>query len=1055
MTTETPRRRRTLSERRGEPAPDLDVPVEPTDEPADVPLGSTMPTLTPEPPVVSARSPLASYRNLVALAAPTGLFPVLVLLGLAAVERFDAVAFGILAPEIRASFHLSDAQFVPISTLTGLLPLLLSVPLGYWADRTNRIWLSRIGGLVWGITAIITGAAPALFVLILARLAGGTGQLVNEVAHPSLLADFYKPKALAPMFSFYGVAAGAIGLVAGPLSGVLGEAFGWRPTFILLGLPTFVLVGVLLRVKEPARGGSLGVDEAALAAAEGETAAPGMGESYRRLRAIRSLRRTWLAAFFFGGGVAPFATYLSLFFNDVYHVKPDVRGYISALFGIMGLVGLAVGGKLAQDQVNRARPQYLPVVNGLMIVQFGVGIFLMAIAPTFVLSVLAVSFLSIGAAGFLPAYRTLVAIVVSPRLRSQAFAWSLVWFLFGALFSSVIVGSIGDNSGQRSALTVLSVIVVIGGLVAFTSRFTVRRDVAEATKIQTAAKSDALLTCNGLDVAYDGGVQVLFGVDFEVMEGQVIALLGTNGAGKSTLLRAISGLLDPVGGAIFFGGRDITHLDAVSKAAMGIVQVPGGRGVFPGLTVAENLKIAGWLYRRDSAYLEEATERVLGYFPILREYFDLPAANLSGGQQQMLTLAQALLTKPKLLMIDELSLGLAPVIVDQLLATVRQLAAEGTTIILVEQSVNVALTIADTAYFMEKGEVRFNGPTAELLDRPDVLRAVFLEGAGSMAEATGAAANGTAKAPAQAKREAVVRRETDVPALRCSNVTKRFGGVTANNDVSFDLWPEQILGIIGPNGAGKTTLFDLLCGYAIPDSGTVELHGLDITALSPDARAWKGLGRSFQDAKLFPALTVGETVALSFEKKMTVRDPLAAALNLPAVFDSEREVQERVDELIELMGLEAFRDKFVAELSTGSRRIVDLACILATEPKVILFDEPSSGIAQRETEALGPLLTRIREATGASLLVIEHDMPLITSISDEILALDLGAVLMQGAPDEVINDPRVVSSYLGTSEDVVHRSGTRDRDRGGDSTAAPTAPTRRRRTRTGDASKGS
>jgi branched-chain amino acid transport system ATP-binding protein len=302
-----------------------------------------------------------------------------------------------------------------------------------------------------------------------------------------------------------------------------------------------------------------------------------------------------------------------------------------------------------------------------------------------------------------------------------------------------------------------------------------------------------------------------------------------------------------------------------------------------------------------------------------------------------------------------------------------------------------------------------------------VLRSVFLEGAGSVDGAKGATNGKATKTPARARR--VATSEDEAPVLSVRDVTKRFGGVTANEDIAFDLMPEQILGIIGPNGAGKTTLFDLLCGYAIPDSGTVELLGEDITSLSPDARAWKGLGRSFQDARLFPALTVNETIALSFEKRIDVRDPVAAALNLPSVAASEREVTERVDELVELMNLQAFRDKFVAELSTGSRRIVDLACILATEPKVILFDEPSSGIAQRETEALGPLLLRIREATGASLLVIEHDMPLITSISDEILALDLGRVVTQGAPDLVINDPRVVSSYLGNSEEVVNRSG--------------------------------
>jgi len=241
--------------------------------------------------------------------------------------------------------------------------------------------------------------------------------------------------------------------------------------------------------------------------------------------------------------------------------------------------------------------------------------------------------------------------------------------------------------------------------------------------------------------------------------------------------------------------------------------------------------------------------------------------------------------------------------------------------------------------------------------------------------------------------------------------------------VSLTLREGEILGLLGPNGAGKTTLFDLISGFVPVDSGRVVLHGLDITRLTPDARARLGLGRSFQDSKLFPSMTVADAIRVAFERHIQVRDPLAAALNLPAVADSESAVTERVDELIETLGLGAFRNKFVSEISTGTRRLIDLACIVAHEPSVILFDEPSSGIAQRETEALGPLLRRIRDITSSSLLVIEHDMPLLTSLADEVVALDLGRVVMQGTPDEVVNDARVVTAYLGSGQDAVARSG--------------------------------
>jgi ABC-type branched-subunit amino acid transport system ATPase component len=168
---------------------------------------------------------------------------------------------------------------------------------------------------------------------------------------------------------------------------------------------------------------------------------------------------------------------------------------------------------------------------------------------------------------------------------------------------------------------------------------------------------------------------------------------------------------------------------------------------------------------------------------------------------------------------------------------------------------------------------------------------------------------------------------------------------------------------------------------------------------------------------------VEETIALARERHVAVRDPFATAVGLPMVAESEAAVAARVDELIELVGLQAYRSKFVRELSTGTRRIVDLCCLLAHEPDVMLFDEPSSGIAQREAEALGPMILRIREATGAAMIVIEHDMPLIRSVSDEILALDLGRVVTRGRPDDVLHDARVVASYLGTDEVVAARSG--------------------------------
>jgi branched-chain amino acid transport system ATP-binding protein len=371
--------------------------------------------------------------------------------------------------------------------------------------------------------------------------------------------------------------------------------------------------------------------------------------------------------------------------------------------------------------------------------------------------------------------------------------------------------------------------------------------------------------------------------------------------------------------------------------------------------------------------------------------------------------------------------------------------------------VNVALPIADRAYFMEKGEVRFEGSAAELLGRKDILRSVFLLGAardfGRGAEPIGKSA-GPRKPGAPAARDEAAVAGRALPAakvrptaasvngdgyarqpangqagpeteavLEASHLGASFGGIRAVLDVSLAVAPGEILGVIGPNGAGKTTVFDLLSGFVKPVSGKVLLRGIDVTDWSPDDRAWQGLGRSFQDARIFPSMTVAENLATALERHLPMHDHIAPALCLPDVRVVEDDVAWTVADLIDLMGLGAFRDKFVRELSTGSRRVVDLAMVMAHDPSVLILDEPSSGIAQRETEALSDLLMRIREETGCAMVVIEHDIPLVTRISNRLIALDLGSVVAEGRPEEVVRHPRVVAAYLGTDETFVKRSG--------------------------------
>ena len=223
-----------------------------------------------------------------------------------------------------------------------------------------------------------------------------------------------------------------------------------------------------------------------------------------------------------------------------------------------------------------------------------------------------------------------------------------------------------------------------------------------------------------------GSVQVLFDVSFEVAPGEVLALLGTNGAGKSTILRVIAGLGTPARGVVRLDGRTITFVAPERRARYGVHLLQGGKGVFAPMTVRENLEQGAFLYRGDLADRDRRIDRVLELFTDLAGRQDQLAGSLSGGQQQMLGLAITLLHEPRILLIDELSLGLSPIVVQDLLRVVEHLKARGTTMVIVEQSLNVALAIADRAVFLEKGQVRFEGPAAELAERDDLARAVFL-----------------------------------------------------------------------------------------------------------------------------------------------------------------------------------------------------------------------------------------------------------------------------------------------------------------------------------------
>ncbi len=253
--------------------------------------------------------------------------------------------------------------------------------------------------------------------------------------------------------------------------------------------------------------------------------------------------------------------------------------------------------------------------------------------------------------------------------------------------------------------------------------------------------------------------------------------------------------------------------------------------------------------------------------------------------------------------------------------------------------------------------------------------------------------------------------------LKLENITKSFGGIKALNETSFAINQKEIFGLIGPNGAGKTTLFNIITGNYKPSSGKVFLDEIDITNKKNYKIVNLGIARTFQNIRLFPSMSVLDNVLIGLDNsaKYTYFESM---FRLPRFFSQEKKIKEKALEILDFLGIESFKDDLATSLSYGNQRKVEIARALATNPKLLLLDEPAAGMNPQETNELAQLLFRIRDVYSITILLIEHDMKFVNMLCDRVLVLDYGKTIFEGNIKEAIKDENVIKAYLGDFKDA-------------------------------------
>ncbi|MDG2025906.1 MAG: ATP-binding protein [Acidimicrobiales bacterium] len=664
-----------------------------------------------------------------------GLATFIVLLALNSLDELEAAALTVLAPEIRDAFSVGDGVIVFLAAASTAFVFLGAMPMGWLADRMHRGRLIGIASLIFGACTLASGLARHVVVFFFARLGTGVSKANTLPVHGSLIADQYPIGVRGRIASMNVMFGRGVNVVAPLLVGAIAAAASWRWAYYTLWIPVAIAAVFAFRLPEPVRGQwekKSVLDEVV----DADTAPISVEAAFARLNKIATLRTVLIAFAALGFGLFTRPVLASLFLEDEYGLSSFGRGAITTVSGLGAVIAMPFVGRYF-DKLYKQDPARALALVGMLIMPSAL---LMPIQFAMPNEYLFAAFDIPGSIMMFSAFAMVGPVmqaVVPYRLRGIGAALGTLYIFFiGAAGGGLLGAMIIEAGGPKTTVLILGLpSTIIGGAMILNGARSIRRDLAmnvaelreeqdEAERQKREPDAIPVLQVNDIDFSY-GNVQVLFDVAFEVHRGETLALLGTNGAGKSTILRVAAGLGTPERGVVRLNGRNITFSTPEQRAAMGMHLLLGGKGVWDPLTIRHNLEMGAYQYRGDKADQQRRIEKVLDLFPPLRAAIDLDASELSGGQQQMLALARTLLHEPEILIIDELSLGLAPVAVGELMGHIERLQEAGQTIIIVEQSLNIALELADRAIFLEKGHVRFAGPAAELAERDDLARAVF------------------------------------------------------------------------------------------------------------------------------------------------------------------------------------------------------------------------------------------------------------------------------------------------------------------------------------------